>query len=464
MKESSKTKILVIDDEESIRHYLKLLLEREGFCVESAGDGEVGLQALEGNDYDIILCDIRMPNRDGLGFLEEFRNRLCMGEVIMMSAYGSRDTALEAVRRGAYDYIDKPIQRDELLLAIHKLLEREKLRKENRRLQIALIEGYEDEGIVGVSESLKHVLTLARRAAKFPSTVLVTGENGTGKELIARAVHRWSERSEQEFIAINCGSIPENLLESELFGHAKGSFTGAHKDHTGLFEAAHQGTLFLDEIGEIPQPLQVKLLRALQEGKIRRIGETHTRSVDVRIIAATNKNLQVEVEEGRFREDLYYRLHVVRLEVPPLRERAEDIPLLLDFYIRRVNACFGTSLQGVSPEAMRALMEYDWKGNVRELKNVVEQAAVLEDSEQLTVETLPPHIVSGKGSLQGGSRDWLSGLMGNDLSIKRGQKALESVLIQRALDKTKGNRSAAARVLEISHRALLYKMKEYGIV
>ncbi len=464
MKESSKTKILVIDDEESIRHYLKLLLEREDFQVDVAGDGDEGLQAVQGEEYEIILCDLRMPTRDGLAFLEEFRRRPCLGEVVMMSAYGSRDTALEAVRRGAYDYIDKPIQRDELLLVIHKLLEREKLRKENRRLQIALIEGYEDEGIIGVSESLKRVLAMARRAAKFPSTVLVTGENGTGKELIARAVHRWSERQSKEFVAINSGSIPENLLESELFGYQRGAFTGAHKDHAGLFEAAHQGTLFLDEIAEIPLQLQVKLLRVLQEGQIRRIGEAHPRTVDVRIIAATNKDLQKEVNEGRFREDLFYRLNVVRLDVPPLRERAEDIPLLLDFYIKRVNACFGTHLDGVAPEAMRSLLAYEWRGNVRELKNVVEQAAVLEESGRLTLDTLPSHIITPDDSSPGAKGDWLAHLLGDDLSIKRGQKALERVLIRRALQETEGNRSAAARILEISHRALLYKIKDYDIV
>lgn len=461
-KPSSRTRILIIDDEESIRHYLKLLLEREDFVVATAENGEEGLKRVEGREFDIILCDIRMPQLDGPGFLEEFRKRPAPGEVIMMSAYGSRDTALEAVRRGAYDYVDKPIQRDTLLLAIHKLLEREKLRQENQRLQIALMDGYEDEGIIGCSESLKQVLTMARKVAKFPSTVLVTGENGTGKELIARAVHRWSDRHNAEFIAVNCGSIPDNLLESELFGHAKGAFTGAHKEHIGLFEAAHQGTLFLDEVAEIPLPLQVKLLRALQEGEIRRVGETHPREVDVRIIAATNRDLTEEVESGRFREDLFYRLHVVSLEVPPLRERREDIPLLLDFYIKRVNACFGTSLEGVAPEAMRALMNYEWRGNVRELKNAVEQAAVLVDSNQLTLEALPPSIRSAEEGDDGNPSELLHWL-GGELSIKQSSKKLERILIRMALDKTGGNRSAAARLLEISHRALLYKMKDYEI-
>lgn len=458
-----KTRVLVIDDEESIRHYLKLLLERENFWVEVASGGDLGLKLAQGGGFDIVLCDIRMPGRDGLNFLEEFRRRGVVGEVIMMSAYGSRDTALEAVRRGAYDYVDKPIQRDELLLTIHKLLEREKLRRENRRLQVALLDGYEDEGIIGCSQSLKNVLLMAQKAAKFPSTVLITGENGTGKELVARALHRWSDRRDRAFVAVNCGSIPENLLESELFGYQRGAFTGAHRDHAGLFEAAHQGTLFLDEIGEIPVALQVKLLRALQEGTIRRLGETSTREVDVRILAATNKDLQMEVEGGRFREDLFYRLNVITLEIPPLRERTEDIPLLLDFYIKRVNACFGTQLRGVAPDAMRAIMKYEWRGNVRELKNMVEQSAVLEESNQLTLATLPPHIQAFERSERAEfSPDMMSWLEG-DLSIKQASRRLERLLIRVALEESGGNRSAAARVLEISHRALLYKMKEYDI-
>lgn len=459
----AKTRVLVIDDEESLRHYLKLLLEREGFEVNVAEDGEEGLLRVQESEYNIILCDIRMPGRDGLGFLDEFRTSSSSGEVIMMSAYGSRDTALEAVRRGAYDYVDKPIQRDELLLAIHKLLEREKLRKENRRLQMALMDGYEEEGIIGRSQSLKYVLSMAQKAARFPSTVLITGENGTGKELVARAIHRWSDRADRPIVDVNCGSIPENLLESELFGHARGAFTGAHRDHAGLFEAANNGTLFLDEIGEIPMPLQVKLLRALQQGQIRRVGETQSRDVDVRIIAATNKVLPEEVAQGRFREDLFYRLNVISLEIPPLRERKEDIPLLLDFYIRRVNACFGTKLEGVTPDAMRALMGYEWRGNVRELKNVVEQSAVLAESSQLTLETLPPMISHHDAPSMSPSSESLSAWLSGELSVKQASKKLEQFLIRTALDETEGNRTAAARLLEISHRALLYKMKEYEI-
>ncbi|TNE52203.1 MAG: sigma-54-dependent Fis family transcriptional regulator [Deltaproteobacteria bacterium] len=463
----AKTRVLVIDDEESLRHYLKLLLEREGFDVKVAVDGEKGLQQALKEEFDIILCDIRMPERDGLGFLEEFRKSGRVGKVIMMSAYGSRDTAFQAINLGAYDYVDKPIQRDELLLAIHKLVEREKLQKENRRLQMALMDGYDDEGIIGRSESLKKVLVRAQKAAKFSSTVLITGENGTGKELVARAIHRWSDRADRELVDVNCGSIPENLLESELFGHARGAFTGAHRDHTGLFEAAHNGTLFLDEIGEIPVPLQVKLLRALQQGQIRRVGETQTRDIDVRIIAATNKNLPEEVDAGRFREDLFYRLNVVTLEIPPLRDRKEDIPLLLDFYMRRFNASLTVQqldhqLKGVSPEAMRALRSYDWPGNVRELKNAIESAAISEETNQLTLKSLPGPIQDFESSATPSSESMLA-LFGGDLSIKRNTKKVERILIQKALEETEGNRTAAARLLDISHRALLYKMKDYEI-
>ena len=455
-----KQRVLIIDDEKNLRHYLELLLSREGFDVESAENAEVALKYLaEGKEYQIILCDIRMPKMDGLQFLREFKRRGYPGEVIMMSAYGSKDTAIEAVKLGAYDYIDKPLQKDELLLTLQKLIERERLRRDNQRLQDALIEACSEDGIIGQSESLKKVLNVARKVAPFPSTVLILGENGTGKELIARAIHRWSPRAQKPFIAVNCGSVPENLLESEFFGYQKGAFTGAYRDPSGLFEAADGGTLFLDEISELPLSLQVKLLRVLQEGKIRRLGETRDRPVNVRIIAASNRDLESEIQKGNFREDLYYRLNVVSLYLPPLRKRREDIPLLLEHFIKKINARFGTKLKGVSPEAMRILMNYQWKGNIRELKNVVEQAAVLSEGEYITPESLPDYIRNRNRQNPDSNFSWLDG----ELSIKKAQRKLEEFLIRKALEKTGGNKSAAARLLEISHRALLYKIKEYNI-
>jgi len=457
-RERESTRVLVVDDEENIRHYLQLLLQHEGFEVITASQAMEALEQISAHSPDIILCDIRMPgNMNGLELLKKINQMSISSQVVMMSAYGSRDTALEAVRLGAYDYIDKPIQRDELILTLRKLLERERLRHENVRLRAALEKTEDDHIIVARSDSMKRVLEMAKKVAVFPSTVLIQGASGTGKELLARGIHRWSDRHEKPFIAVNCGSIPENLLESELFGHARGSFTGAHKAHKGLFEAADEGTLFLDEIGELPLSLQVKLLRVLQEGKIRRIGETFAREVDVRIIAATNIDLTEAVEEKKFRQDLYYRLQVVTLTLPSLKDRTGDIPLLLDSFIGQFNSRFGTDIEGIEPEAMKCLTSYDWPGNIRQLKNVVERAIILEKGKLLSYNMLPDELKEPKVTSVSPT------LPPDCLSIKKATRLIEEELITRALKKTGGNRSAAARLLEISHRALLYKIKQYEI-
>ncbi|MCB9637421.1 MAG: sigma-54-dependent Fis family transcriptional regulator [Myxococcales bacterium] len=448
-------RVLVVDDEESIRHFLTLSLQREGFEVKVAGHAEEALSLLPDFAADIVLCDIRMPGEmDGLGLLRHLCQQRFPGRMVMMSAYGSRDAALEAVRQGAYDYIEKPIQRDELLLLLEKLLERERLQKENRAMREVLRRGREDGGIVASSSVMQRVLDVARKVSSFPTTVLLQGESGTGKEVLARAIHQWSPRNNGPWTVINCGSIPEALLESELFGYGKGAFTGALHDRLGLFEAAHGGTLFLDEIGEMPLALQVKLLRALQEGAIRRLGETSTRAIDVRVIAATNRDLSQEVEAGRFRQDLFYRLHVVNLTLPPLRDRLEDLPLLLDHFLAFFNARFGTHIEGVSPDTLKGLMHYHWPGNVRELRNVIERSMVLAEGDWLGLETLPPEILAGpvhEEALQEG------------YSLKKAMRRLEENFIQRALEKTEGNKTAAAKLLEISPRALLYKIKDYGL-
>lgn len=465
MSESrEKTKVLVVDDEEGVRHYLRLLLTREGFEVVAAADAQEALKQLRSGDPDIMLCDIRMPGElDGLGLLEVLQEQPVRTEVVMMSAYGSRETALEAVRRGAYDYIDKPIQQDDLLLTLHKLLERKRLQKENRKLKEVLREAREDGGIVAKSESLEKLIRQAKRVATFPTAILIQGETGTGKGLLAQAIHQWSDRRDKPLVEVNCAAIPENLLESELFGYAKGAFTGANRDYPGLIQSAHGSTLVLDEIGELPLPLQVKLLRVLEEGLVRRLGEVKAREIDVRFIAATNRDLEREVEAGRFRRDLFHRINVFTCKIPPLRERQDDVPLLIETYIERVNTTYKTAIEGVEPKAMKALMHYSWEGNVRELRNAIESAIVQSAGPLLTLDDLPSKIVHYEESSSPAAA-----LAKNEIflpeeliSIKEASRELEWLLIKRALARTQGNKSAAARLLEISSRTLSYKLQEF---
>lgn len=460
--DSSLPRILIVDDEENVRHYLQLLLKREGYCIEVAPHADDAIKKINSFDPDLLLCDVRMPgDMDGLDLLDLLQQRAERCEVIMMSAYGSRDLALKAVQRGAYDYISKPIDREDLILTLHKLFERERLRRENRRLRAALDQTHHEDGIVASSKGMSEILNDARKVATFPTTVLIQGENGTGKELLARFIYRRSPRADAPFIPVNCGSIPGELFESQLFGHKRGAFTGAHEEHVGLFEEADGGTLFLDEIAELPQPLQVKLLRVLQENRIRRLGENVERNVDVRIIAATNRDLKQEVEAGRFREDLYYRLKVFMLSIPPLRERKEDIPALVEFYIEQFNARFGTSIEEVEPDVMRLFMQFSWDGNVRQLKHTIESAIILSDSHRLTVSSLSDELRTQSADTTHISD--VDAVSIDTFSIKKATKELEIRLIHKALRETGGNRTAAAKLLELSHRALLYKIKEYGV-
>jgi two-component system response regulator AtoC len=362
------------------------------------------------------------------------------------------------MKLGAYDYISKPFKPDEIILTLRKAQEREQLRRENQLLRKEVAKEYSFENIVSKNEEMQKIFDVIKKIAPYKSTVLITGESGTGKELIARALHYNSERSQNPFLPINCGAIPENLLESELFGHAKGAFTDAIRTKKGLFEEADGGTLLLDEIGELPGQLQVKLLRVLQEGEVRRIGESKSIQVDVRIVSATVKDLVKEVNEGRFREDLFYRLNVLPIHIPPLRERKEDIPLLIHHFIKKYNEVMNKNVAGVDQKALEALMNYKWYGNVRELENTIERAIVLTDKDHIEVENLPVEVQDFKGELQ------FEVFSDEECSIKKASKTLEINLIKKALRKTKGNHTHAARLLEISHRALLYKIKEYGIV
>jgi two-component system response regulator AtoC len=451
-------RILIVDDEENFRHMLSVILVKEGYEVETASNGEEGLQKARTSPFDQILCDIRMPRMDGLEFLKEIQKTAVEVTIIVMSAYGTVDIAIEAMKLGAYDYISKPFKPDEIILTLRKAEEREQLRRENQLLRREVAKEYSFENIVSKNEKMQKLFDVIKKVAQYKSTVLISGESGTGKELVARALHYNSERSQNPFIPVNCGAIPENLLESELFGHAKGAFTDAIRTKKGLFEEADGGTLFLDEIGELPGPLQVKLLRVLQEGEIRRIGESKSIKVDVRIVVATVKDLTKEVNEGRFREDLFYRLNVLPIHIPPLRERKEDIPLLIHHFINKFNQSMNKNVAGIDHGALEALMNHKWYGNVRELENTIERAIVLTDKDIIGLENLPIEIQEFKEEFQ------LEPLPDEEYSIKKASKTLEINLINKALRKTKGNHTHAARLLEISHRALLYKIKEYGIV
>ncbi|UCG76123.1 MAG: sigma-54-dependent Fis family transcriptional regulator [Gemmatimonadota bacterium] len=452
-------KVLVIDDEAGVRRTVSLILEDAGYEVSAASDGREGLSKALGDGADIILCDDRMPHVDGLEFVERYRKEGGRGLVIVMTAYGSMEVAIDAMKRGAYDYLPKPFDGDQVLLTIRKAEEREKLWREVARLrhEVAAEKKYPD--IVGTSASMVAAIELADKVAPHPSTVLITGESGTGKELFARLIHSASPRSRAPFIPVNCGAIPENLLESELFGHKRGSFTGADSDRVGLFEEASGGTLFLDEIGELPQQLQVKLLRALQEGEIRRVGESTSRDVDVRVVAATARDLETEVKEGGFRSDLFYRINVLNIHLPPLRHRTEDIPALVRHFVAHYNDALGLQVTGFAPEAMKAMLAYPWPGNVREVQNVVERAMVLAEGERIE----PAQLPSGVREPTGEALPLLETLPADELSVKKHTAQLERRLIKRALELTEGNRTRAAEHLELSYRALLYKIRDYGL-
>jgi two-component system, NtrC family, response regulator AtoC len=417
-------RLLVIDDEAGLRHTLQLLLADEGFSILTANDGEEGLRVALAEKPDLILCDIRMPRLDGLGFVKRYVEGGGEGLVIMMSAYGTMETAVEAMRLGAYDYISKPFNADEVILTVRKAEERESLRREVRRLRAVVGEAAGFEQVIGRSSVFREVLELAARVAPFPTSVLITGESGTGKEAIARAMHAASPRADKPFVAVNCGAIPENLLESELFGHQKGAFTGADRTREGLFALADGGTLFLDEIGELPFPLQVKLLRVLQERTVRSVGGDEERQVDVRVIAATSRDLVEEVSNGRFREDLYYRINVVHLHLPPLRTRPEDIAVLAEHFLGRHAERLGIDAKPLSRVLNVVLAHYAWPGNVRELENVLERALILSGGE-VEEEHLPVHVRTANAPFQVATED-------DDLSVKRRLPALEKQLIARS--------------------------------
>jgi two-component system, NtrC family, response regulator AtoC len=452
-----KKRILVVDDEENLRHMLQVMLKKLGYQVDAAADGAQALEKARAGGYAFILCDIRMPVMDGRSFLAHCAEAGTGTTVIMMSAYGSVDDAIDCMKLGAYDYISKPFNAEEIFLVLKKAEERERLKDENRRLRAEVGGNCSLGNIISRSDKMAQIFELVGKLADYKTTVLILGESGTGKELIARALHYNGARQAAPFVAVNCAAIPASLLESELFGHVKGAFTDASHDKEGLFEEANGGTIFLDEIADMPLPLQVKLLRVLQEGEIRRVGAGVSRRVDVRVVSATSRDLGAEAAAGRFREDLYFRLNVFGVALPPLRERIEDVALLVDHFLLKHGERMGRAGVQASTSALQALVRYSWPGNVRELENCIERGLVLCEEGTLDLSCLPENVRRAVG-IERRSSD-----RQDCLSIKSAGEAMERSLIARALERTSGNRTHAAKLLEISHRALLYKLKEYGI-
>ena len=449
-------KVLVIDDEPGLRQSLGLLLSDAGYAVTAEQDGRRGLDRAIAEPFDLILCDVRMPEMDGLTFLRTYRQRGGSALVIVMSAYGGEDAAIAAMKEGAYDYLPKPFRPDEVVLTLRKAEERERLRQDVAGLRAQLAAGPAERGLIVESAAMRQALDLVSRVAEHNTTVLITGESGTGKEVVARAIHRASPRGAKAFVGINCAAIPEALLESELFGHVRGAFTGASADKTGLFEAANGGTILLDEIGELPLGLQAKLLRVLQENEIRRVGDQKTRRVDARVLAATARDLEAEVRAGRFREDLFYRVNVVVITLPPLREREDDIAPLSRHFAARLAQRLGRPL-ALGDDAIAWLEKQPWPGNVRELENAIERAAVLNEKgvlEQRDFQTVPPLRTAERGS---GGEDT------GDGTLRSAVEAAERDAISAALKVTDGNRRAAAERLGVSLRTLFYKIDRYGI-
>jgi len=442
-------KVLVVDDEPGLRQSLGLLLTDAGYAVTAEQNGKRALERATSESFDLILCDVRMPEMDGLTFLRNYRQRGGGALVIVMSAYGGEDAAIAAMKEGAYDYLPKPFRPDEVVLTLRKAAERERLREEVAGLRAQLATGPAERGLIAESGAMRQALALVARVAEHNTTILITGESGTGKEVIARAIHRASPRGSKAFVGINCAAIPESLLESELFGHVRGAFTGASADKTGLFEAATGGTILLDEIGELPLGLQAKLLRVLQESEIRRVGDQKTRRVDARVLVATARDLEAEVRAGRFREDLFYRVNVVVITLPPLREREDDIAPLAQHFAARLAQRFGRPLS-LSDDAIAWLEQQEWPGNVRQLENAIERAAVLSGKEALepsdfTDEAPRPTHPAPLGTL-------------SDVV-----EAAEREAITAALAASGGNRREAAKRLGVSLRTLFYKIERYRI-
>ncbi|MBC8413032.1 sigma-54-dependent Fis family transcriptional regulator [bacterium] len=442
--------ILVVDDEQSMREMLQIFLSSEGYKVATANNGETAIEALKNDFFDLVISDMNMPKMGGMELLRQIKQTSPEIVVVIVTAFGSTESAVEAMKLGAYDYIQKPFKMDDIRLIVKNALEKSKLQKEVTILR-GQLKAPSLENIIGSSQAMQSLFSLIKKSAESSASVLITGESGTGKELVAKAIHTLSARKENHFVALNCAAIPEGLLESELFGHMKGSFTGANSNKQGLFEFAHDGTVFLDEIGEMPMSLQAKLLRVLEGGIFRRVGGINDITVDVRVVSATNRNLQDMISDKTFREDLYFRLNVLSVKIPPLRERGDDIPLLVDYFLKK----FATS-KLFSAEAISMLKSYRWKGNVRELENIIERVVLLCDDQIIGPEHLPEEMSSSTTPSKAGIPD-------EGIDFEKIMDEIERTYLLKAMKKTGGKKTEAAKLLNITFRSFRHKLKKHGI-
>ena len=456
-----KTKILVVDDEASIREFLEIMLKKEGYDVTCAEDGQQAAEILKKKSFDMAISDLQMPRMTGVELLHHVNLNYPDLTFMVITAFGTTESAVEVMKKGAYDYLTKPFKIDEVRLNIKNAIKSKHLEIENRSLKRELQKEFNFQNLVGNSENMHNVYNVVERVSHSPTNVLITGESGTGKEMVAKAIHYNGFFKDKPFVTVNCGAIPEPLMESEMFGHKKGSFTGAIADKQGLFEIADGGTLFLDEVGELPLSIQVKLLRAIQERVIRKVGDTQDLKVNVRIIAATNRVLEDMVKTGEFREDLYYRLNVILIRAPSLRERKEDIPLLADFFLKKYNEKLIKNIQGISDEAMLSLKKYHYPGNVRELENIIERTVALEGGATILPESLPPFVMTAAGRKMASSQDIEITDDGIDLDNIIGQ--IEKELIVKSIHKADGVKKKAAKLLGITFRSMRYRIRKYNL-
>lgn len=456
-----KSRILVVDDEDSIREFLEIMLKKENYEVTTAEDGLRAKEILSKKAFDMVISDMQMPNVTGIELLKHVKESYPDIVFMMITAFGTTETAVDAMKMGAYDYVTKPFKIDEVRLNIANALRSKNLETEVRILKKELVKEYSFQNMIGNSAAMHSIFDMVKRVSQAPTNVLITGESGTGKEVVAKAIHYNGPLKDRPFVTVNCGAIPENLMESEMFGHKKGSFTGAIADKVGLFEFADSGTLFLDEVGELPLSIQVKLLRALQEKIIRRVGATDDMKVEVRIIAATNRNLEEMVAKGTFRQDLYYRLNVIGIRTPALRERQDDIPLLANHFLSKYNEKLNKSIASISTEAMNILKGYNYPGNVRELENMIERTVALESGSTILPESLPPMVNTSSGRKMASSSDIEMGDTGLDLDKVMGQ--LEKELLIKAIHTAGGVKKKAAKLLHISFRSMRYRIEKYNL-
>lgn len=452
--------ILIVDDERSMREFLAIYLRRAGHRVEAVPGSDEAQTALKSKEYDVVITDLRMTaDVSGLQVLAAAKQLRPDTQVIVVTAFATAETAIAAMKAGAYDYLTKPFKVEEVGLVVERALERRMLHRQNIVLRDEIKGRYKLARLIGKSPPMQRLFDMIQKIAPARTSVLLIGESGTGKELLGRALHELSPRNDRPFVAVNCGAIPEALLESELFGHVKGAFTGATSDKPGLFEAASGGTLLLDEVGELPLAMQVKLLRALQERKVKRVGSLTETEIDVRVVAATNRDLEAEVENGTFRQDLYYRLNVIQIRVPPLRERREDVPILVEHFIRKFGAEHARTITGIEPDALSALVGHNFPGNVRELENLIERAVTLSSGDRITKDSLPPLANTAEAADGIPSMN----LPSEGIDLERVVADFERALIMKALERTDGNRTEAARVLGVTFRSLRYRLSKLGI-